>query len=227
MIQHVFQSQVRCNNCLNRLNVNQNLSLTYLYCCCHLDQELVVSAFQPSILQETSTKTGWKTNGKHQHKALSLPQPLWDLFSAEMSRRVSCRTPKRTRHATDKLGHLTWFRTASPAKRLSRYSVSKFNIKWKGHLKAKSLILCFILISLYLLNKTCFEKASSFNVPVMVWSCLPFIRSGQNHLARHSERRKKTRRTEERGGKTTSGNGQAWSSPSPKGQWRTGKNGGN
>ena len=22
----------------------------------------------------------------------------------------------------------------------------------------------------------------------MVWSCLPFIRSGQNHLARHSER---------------------------------------
>ena len=30
-----------------------------------------------------------------------------------------------------------------------------------------------------------------------------------------------------RGGKTASGNGQAWSSPSPRGQWRTGKNGGN
>ena len=30
-----------------------------------------------------------------------------------------------------------------------------------------------------------------------------------------------------RRGKTTSGNGQAWSSPSPRGQWRTGKNGGN
>ena len=28
-----------------------------------------------------------------------------------------------------------------------------------------------------------------------------------------------------RGGKTTSGNGQAWISASPKGQWRTGKNG--
>ena len=28
----------------------------------------------------------------------------------------------------------------------------------------------------------------------MVWSCLPFIRSDQNHLARHSERGKKTRR---------------------------------
>ena len=31
----------------------------------------------------------------------------------------------------------------------------------------------------------------------------------------------------ERGGKTTSGNGQAWRSASPKGQWRTGKNGEN
>ena len=30
-----------------------------------------------------------------------------------------------------------------------------------------------------------------------------------------------------RGWKTTSGNGQAWSWPSPKGQWRTGQNGGN
>ena len=31
----------------------------------------------------------------------------------------------------------------------------------------------------------------------MVWSCFPFIRSGQNHLARHSERGKKTRWTKE------------------------------
>ena len=30
-----------------------------------------------------------------------------------------------------------------------------------------------------------------------------------------------------RSGKTTSGNGQAWSSASPRGQWRTGKNGEN
>ena len=30
-----------------------------------------------------------------------------------------------------------------------------------------------------------------------------------------------------RGGKTTLGNGQAWSLPSPRGQWRTGKDGGN
>ena len=30
-----------------------------------------------------------------------------------------------------------------------------------------------------------------------------------------------------RGGKTTSGNGQAWSSASPRGQWKTGENGEN
>ena len=30
-----------------------------------------------------------------------------------------------------------------------------------------------------------------------------------------------------RGGKTTSGNGQAWSLASPRGQWKSGKNGGN
>ena len=32
-------------------------------------------------------------------------------------------------------------------------------------------------------------------------SCLPLIRSGQNHLARHSEREKKTRQTEEEVGR--------------------------
>ena len=30
----------------------------------------------------------------------------------------------------------------------------------------------------------------------VVWTFLPFIRSGQNHLSRHSEREKKTRQTE-------------------------------
>ena len=38
-----------------------------------------------------------------------------------------------------------------------------------------------------------------------VWSCLPFIRSGQNHLARHSERGKKTRQTEEEVGRQHQG----------------------
>ena len=35
----------------------------------------------------------------------------------------------------------------------------------------------------------------------VVWACLPFIRSGQNHLARRSERGKKTRRTKEEVGR--------------------------
>ena len=35
----------------------------------------------------------------------------------------------------------------------------------------------------------------------VVWTRLPFIRSGQNHLARHSERGKKTRQTEEEVGR--------------------------
>ena len=60
----------------------------------------------------------------------------------------------------------------------------------------------------------------------VVWTCLPFIRSGQNHLARRSERGEEGKADRRRGGKTTSGNGQAWSSPSPREQCRTDKNGG-
>ena len=39
----------------------------------------------------------------------------------------------------------------------------------------------------------------------VVWSCFPFIRSGQNNLARHSERGKKTWQTEEEVGKQHQG----------------------
>ena len=35
----------------------------------------------------------------------------------------------------------------------------------------------------------------------VIWSSFPFIRSGQNHLARHSEKGKKTRQTEEEVGR--------------------------
>ena len=35
----------------------------------------------------------------------------------------------------------------------------------------------------------------------VVWSCFLFIRSGQNHLARHSKRGKKTRQTKEEEGR--------------------------
>ena len=59
----------------------------------------------------------------------------------------------------------------------------------------------------------------------VLWSCFPFIRPGQNHLTRQSERGKKTKQTEEEVGRQH--RGQAWSSSSPRGQWRTEKNGGN
>ena len=39
----------------------------------------------------------------------------------------------------------------------------------------------------------------------VVWTCLPFIRSGRNHLARHSEKGKKTRQTEEEVGRQHQG----------------------
>ena len=39
----------------------------------------------------------------------------------------------------------------------------------------------------------------------VVWSCFPFIRSSQNHLARHSERGKKTRRRKEEVGRQDEG----------------------
>ena len=57
----------------------------------------------------------------------------------------------------------------------------------------------------------------------VVWTCLPFIRSGESHLARHRERGEEDKADRGKGGKTTSGNGQAWSSPSPRGQRRTEK----
>ena len=40
-----------------------------------------------------------------------------------------------------------------------------------------------------------------YSSSAVVWSCLPFIRSGQNHLARHSERGKKTRQMEKEVGR--------------------------
>ena len=39
----------------------------------------------------------------------------------------------------------------------------------------------------------------------VVWTCLPFIRSGQNHFATDSERGKKTRRTKEEVGRQHQG----------------------
>ena len=65
----------------------------------------------------------------------------------------------------------------------------------------------------HLIQRPCYQRGSPCQNPVgnwttrrppddrketqtaVVWSCFPFIKSGQNHLARHSERGKKTRRT--------------------------------
>ena len=66
----------------------------------------------------------------------------------------------------------------------------------------------------HLIQKPCYERGSPCQDPAgnwttrrpddrnetqtaVKWSCFPFIKTGQNHLARHSERGKKTRRTEE------------------------------
>ena len=39
----------------------------------------------------------------------------------------------------------------------------------------------------------------------VVWSCLPFVRSGPHHRARHSKREKKTRQTKEEVGRQHQG----------------------
>ena len=59
----------------------------------------------------------------------------------------------------------------------------------------------------YLIQRPCYQRESPFQIQqaigphedqtIVVWSCFPFIRSGQNHLAGHSERGKKIRQTEE------------------------------
>ena len=57
----------------------------------------------------------------------------------------------------------------------------------------------------------------------VVWSCLPFIRSGQNHLARHSERGKKTKRTKEEVGREHQGMDRLGVRQAPEGSGERGK----
>ena len=57
----------------------------------------------------------------------------------------------------------------------------------------------------------------------VVRSCLPFIRSGQNHLARHSERGKKTRQTEEEMGRQDQGMDRPGVRQVPEGSGEQGK----
>ena len=57
----------------------------------------------------------------------------------------------------------------------------------------------------------------------VVWSCFPFIRSGQNHLARHSERAKKTRQIEEEVGRQHQGMDRPGVRQVPEGSGEQGK----
>ena len=57
----------------------------------------------------------------------------------------------------------------------------------------------------------------------VVWLCLPFFRSGQNHLARHSERGKKTRQTEEEVGRQHQGMDRPGVRQVPEGSGEQGK----
>ena len=57
----------------------------------------------------------------------------------------------------------------------------------------------------------------------VVWSCVLFIGSGQNHLARHSERGKKTRLTEEEVGRQPQGMDRPGVCQVPEGSGEQGK----
>ena len=57
----------------------------------------------------------------------------------------------------------------------------------------------------------------------VVWSCLPFVRSGQNHPARHSERGKKTMQTEEGVGRQHQGMDRPGVRQVPEGNGKEGK----
>ena len=52
---------------------------------------------------------------------------------------------------------------------------------------------------------TCKKGRCKETQAAVVWSCFPFIRSGQNHLARHSERGKRTGQTKEEVGRQHQG----------------------
>ena len=57
----------------------------------------------------------------------------------------------------------------------------------------------------------------------VVWSCFPFIKSGQNHFARLTERGKKTRQTEEEVGRQHQGMDRPGVRQVPEGSGEQGK----
>ena len=72
-------------------------------------------------------------------------------------------------------------------------------------------------------NRTTRRPPNHRKETAVVRSCLPFIRSGQNHLARHSERGKKTRQTEEEVGRQYQGMDRPGVRQVPEGSGEQGK----
>ena len=93
----------------------------------------------------------------------------------------------------------------------------------------------------HLIQRPCYQRGSPYQDPAgnrttrrppnhrketqtaVIWSCFPFIRSGQNHLATHSERGKKTRHTEEEVGRQHKGNDRPGVRQVPEGSGEQGK----
>ena len=94
----------------------------------------------------------------------------------------------------------------------------------------------------HLIQRPCYQRGSQCQDPAgnrttrrrpdhrketqtaVVWSCLPFVRSGQNPLARHSEGGKKTRQTEEEVGRQHQGMDRPGVRQVPKGSGEKEKN---
>ena len=67
------------------------------------------------------------------------------------------------------------------------------------------------------------RRSLPYSVSISIYLCLPFIRSGQNHLARHSERGKKTRQTDEEVGRQHQGMDRPGVRQVPEGSGEQGK----
>ena len=92
---------------------------------------------------------------------------------------------------------------------------------------------------MHLILRPCYKQGSLCQDPAGRWTkrkppdhhkemhtavvCLPFIRCGQNHLARHNEREKKTRQTEEEMGRQRQGMNRPGVHYVPKGSGEQGK----
>ena len=108
-------------------------------------------------------------------------------------------------------------------------------------MKAKNLKKSFFLTLVLHIQRPCYQRGSPCQNPAgnrttqrspddrketqtaVVWSCLQFIRSGQNHLARHSEREKKTRRTKKEVGRQHQGMDRPGVRQVPEGSGEQGK----